>query len=401
MVNKEIINKILLTLFFPSFISGVATTNYFFLILILITIILNFKNFIKLIIIYQSYIKFFFVFYFILLISSLISDHVYHSLQSSLLYFAYILYVLSMIIIMTSDEKNPIFFLNVGILTFVLVCFDAFIEIYFGYNLFGNHSIPGRISGLFNDRWVIGSYLVRFLPILIGLFLININNFSSFQKTIIIFSFFLTSIIIIFSGERTAYLLFIIYLSLMIIYLIRKLKISHILFFSIFIILFLLLPFLFDENSDRMLNKIYFYLTNLNYHENQYLSLYKTGLNMFIKNPLLGIGPNNFRLSCSEEIYYLSEFSCSTHPHNIFIQLLAEVGILGTAMVYFVFLYFCKIMFFKIYNQKFNIYEFGLFSIISSVFINLWPLITSGNFFLSWNGFINFLPIIFYLFYKK
>ena len=36
-----------------------------------------------------------------------------------------------------------------------------------------------------------------------------------------------------------------------------------------------------------------------------------------------------FRKYCNNSEYKVSEFSCSTHPHNYSIQLLAETGILG------------------------------------------------------------------------
>ena len=60
-------------------------------------------------------------------------------------------------------------------------------------------------------------------------------------------------------------------------------------------------------------------------HFNHYLS----AIEMFKDNKLLGIGPKNFRKFCKDEKYFLNEFSCSTHPHNYYIQLLSETGIIG------------------------------------------------------------------------
>ena len=84
--------------------------------------------------------------------------------------------------------------------------------------------MPGRISGLFGDRWVIGSYLVRSLPILVGIFLINYYDFDNKIKNLIYLTLFISLIVIVFSGERKALLLLLLYLFLIFLYLLKKIK---------------------------------------------------------------------------------------------------------------------------------------------------------------------------------
>ncbi|NDE30166.1 MAG: DUF4293 family protein, partial [Flavobacteriia bacterium] len=54
----------------------------------------------------------------------------------------------------------------------------------------------------------------------------------------------------------------------------------------------------------------------------------------FINEPLLGIGPGNFRLMCpsfiTPDFAGLGLRDCYNHPHQFIIQLLAETGLLGT-----------------------------------------------------------------------
>ena len=49
---------------------------------------------------------------------------------------------------------------------------------------------------------------------------------------------------------------------------------------------------------------------------------------MFLSNPLFGVGPKNFRMLCNDEKYFVKH-GCSTHPHNTYVQLLSETGIVG------------------------------------------------------------------------
>ena len=72
----------------------------------------------------------------------------------------------------------------------------------------------------------------------------------------------------------------------------------------------------------------------------QHDSLFRTAYNMFKDQPIFGHGPKMFRIICKEEKYATGVTPCMTHPHNFYIQLLAETGIVGTTFVLFIFFTF-------------------------------------------------------------
>ena len=59
----------------------------------------------------------------------------------------------------------------------------------------------------------------------------------------------------------------------------------------------------------------------------QHDSLIRTAYKMFEDQPLLGHGPKMFRVICKDEKYAKGVSPCMTHPHNFYVQLLAETGI--------------------------------------------------------------------------
>ena len=115
--------------------------------------------------------------------------------------------------------------------------------------------------------------------------------------------------------------------------LLNKLKI-----FSLFI---LIIIFIFNYNnnfSDRLFNitkiNIKSFVIAKNNDKKNILSLSRVHddhylFQMFKDNILFGQGLKMFRIKCSEEKFNVGIFSCATHPHNIIIQFLAELGIVG------------------------------------------------------------------------
>ena len=53
------------------------------------------------------------------------------------------------------------------------------------------------------------------------------------------------------------------------------------------------------------------------------------GLMAFLEAPIFGIGTANYRDLCAGIMAGLDDFSCNNHPHNFYIQFLAETGLVG------------------------------------------------------------------------
>ena len=124
---------------------------------------------------------------------------------------------------------------------------------------------------------------------------------------------------------------------------------------------------------------------------------------MYLENKFLGVGVRNFRNLCSDKKYEISELSCSSHPHNTYIQILSETGIIGFLFLLLALSYFCiyvlKHLILKIRgNYYFNDFEI---CILSGIAIYLWPVIPTGNAFSNWLSIIMILNFPFLIWSRK
>ena len=130
---------------------------------------------------------------------------------------------------------------------------------------------------------------------------------------------------------------------------------------------------------------------------------------MFIDNKIIGIGPKNFRVRCQEPRYFKKDLkrsvsSCETHPHNTYLQLLTETGLVGFGFVIIIFLtivFYCfKHFFMKFFQKKIFFSDIQL-CLMVSIIISLWPLVPSGNFFGNWLAIIYYFPVGFLIFFLR
>ena len=95
----------------------------------------------------------------------------------------------------------------------------------------------------------------------------------------------------------------------------------------------------------------------------------------------------------SPKFLLLQKNACNTHPHNFYIQLLAEVGLVGFVFIFGLFIYLLYLLVIK--RKSFSYSEICM---LAGFFITLWPLTTNGNFFNNWINLISFYPLGFLLY---
>ena len=356
----------------------------------------------------DNFFKLFFIFWIYLLINSLLQYQNFDSLKISFFYIRFGLFVYATILILNENIKVlEYFFLSLLICFLILIC-DGFFQFFTEKNFFGFPLKEGpRVSSLFGDEQILGSYLSRLFPILFGLFLIFKNKFKdNIFYTSIISIFILSEALVFLSGERTAFFFMNLSIIFMFIFL-KNFKKTRLLAFTLSVVTII---FIIQNNpniKNRMINltieqmdlKSYFEKPSekkiiiFSSHHNDH---YQTAINMFYDNKFFGVGVKNFRKRCSDINYSVSEISCSTHPHNSYIQLLSETGLvgfmyLGILLSVFILIKF-KHMSLLFSKKKYLLNDFQI-CLMSAILITIWPFAPTGNFFNNWLSIIYYLPV--------
>jgi O-antigen ligase len=396
-----------LTVLIPIFlITGPFLSDLAVSIVAILFIINSIKN--KLVKYYKNIFFFFFIlFYLYLVISSLLSQHTLFSLKTSIFYIRYGIFALSTWYLLENNKKFAKYFFTILLFCFTSLIIDGFFQYIFGTNILGFELVNVyRVSSFFNEELILGSYISRLTPLLIGLFII-----LEIKKKYKIFFFIiliLSSAIIFLSGERSSffyYLITILYLGIFLNY--KNIKLCFAISFLLIILIVSLKPTSKTRILDETINQLNFNnfeTKNINYFSSVHTDHYISASKIFLDNIIIGSGPKTFRIVCQDQKYYINNNSCSTHPHHTYIQLLSETGIIGFLFVGSIFIYLFYISI-KAFIQKFFfnklIFSNFQFCMFISFFITLSPFTPSGNFFNNWLGIIYYIPIGFYLFYKK
>ena len=320
------------------------------------------------------------------------------------------------------------FFLSSLICT-SFVSFDVILQYITGVDLFGFKKIGNWSSGPFGDEFIAGSYLKNFSLFSLLFVFLNFKN-TNIKNSLLIFTitFHLTAMLV--SGNRMPVVLFLFGCFLLFLF------IKNIRFAIAVGVIFFVATFLFLEKNDETLKKNYavffseiniaklFNKTKIVKYENSsekkvnvvdsstavvdsspasvvllrhsgYSRVFKTAIIVWMEKPIFGFGLKSFRIKCWDILEKDNminsgpqDISCGNHPHNYYLEILSESGIVGFILIISFFIFLMRNYFYiikenyKTSNNKLII----LMPVIISVILEIWPLRSAGSFFTNTNA---------------
>ena len=417
-LNKYLDKKYLINLLIGvvpiSFIAGNLIINLNLILIVLITFIIFNKRFFD----YEFHLidKFLIILFLFCLLTGVInyfnSDQknifVEENFFKSLLFSRYLLFYFAIRIITEKKLFNFKFFFIICSTCVIFVCLDLVLQLVAGADIFGNPKTPYKLSGPFGSEQIAGSYLQRFgifLFFLIPFFI----NFKNKKNLIIVLSafFILVFFSILIAGNRMPIILFILMFIMLFLYEKKLRKFSLLFLFSslvTFFVIFKLSPQINDitQHFLKMTSQILIFLNDVLIKGNDpnitntYIKEFYSGYVTWKENSIIGGGINSFYLNCQKTLDY-----CASHPHNYYLEILSELGIIGFIISVIIFIKLFMIIGLKNYlSLNFNnnlIFPFALL-----FFAEIFPFKTSGSFFTTGNAtFIFFIIAIIVSLSKK
>ena len=325
------------------------------------------------------------ILYAYLIFNSFISINYKEGIFRNLGFLRFIIFFIAINLFFTISN-NQYKFLNFWSVIILIVVFDSFIEFSFGKNLlgYGDDIHADRIVSFFKDEPIVGAYLLGFNFIIVGYYFEKFYKQNLKLKLILFLILFTLVGCIIITGERSNGIKAIIGLM---IFLFLNNKISTKIKISTFLLSLVLVGLIISNSNylkvrygQQLFSQLFDNSQRDQFIENNlYLKLYKSGLAIFKDNPIFGVGNKNYRVITTKNIdtKINDKYVLNTHPHQIYIELLSEHGLVGSIILLSIFFYLIfKNL--KIIILSRNSIQLGCFTYL---IINFLPILPSGSFF--------------------
>ena len=292
----------------------------------------------------------------------------------------------------------------------VFVSLDIFLQFIYGKNILGYPEIDGRYGGVFGKEAIAGSYMQKLSMVAISTFFYlklkkEINN--------IILIILITVILgagILMTLDRMPFFIYIFSLLLLLI-LLKNFRKFIILGLSIIILFFAIM---YKNNNliqsrfepifeiTKIINLQINYLANrdqniINKNQDlkekisitgiEYFAVYDSAFYVFKDSFWIGSGTKSYYKKCHALTKNKQDLLCAPHPHNIYLEILINQGIIGfITFSFFLFLLFRKYLL-DIIKLRINKTDRLLKIIFLVILISeLWPLRSYGSIFQTVNG---------------
>lgn len=358
----------------------------------------------------------FFIFIFYVTLNSLIQQLDLKLFLKSFFLIRFPLFLLFPLLTNFKFEEINIYKKYFFFMPLIIFLVNMYSQLIFKHDIFGNifENDYQRISSFFGDEYVAGAYL--FFVFFIILFSIKKFDYKELFLLIIIY------LSIFFSGDRTPFININFCIFIYFIFNYKKIlsdkKIKS--YVLIFIIFFSSLFYLHLKNYikidafNKYQNTIKDIKNDLSNEKNEgnklgikrwaYYGMFYKSYVILENNLFFGSSYKTYRIECKnskyDERYYqltnnLEYGGCSTHPHNIYAEILSEQGVIGFILFLILILSLFKLSSFSLKTKYSNL----LFKIF--IFVHFFPLKPFGSFYTNFGLIMFSASIAFFLIFNQ
>jgi len=255
---------------------------------------------------------------------------------------------------------NIKFFFISSLICTIFLSLNIFSQHIIGFDAFGHEPFDGRYNGLFESEAIAGSYIQKFFLVsILSILLLKIKKKTKFILTIIATN--ILGLGVLLSLDRMPFIIYL-FSIIVLIALLKNFRLKFLI--SLILIIFI---FQFSFNNYQPVKNRYMSLSNefqlakiknifsfynkkeelsakINENEDynlsgDYLKIYVAAYKVFMENFFIGSGVKSFGFECNKlKENNKKNITCSTHPHNIYMEILVNQGIIGI-LIFIIFLF--------------------------------------------------------------
>ena len=326
----------------------------------------------------------------------------------SLLFLRYLLLYFVIRLLVEKDLINfKIILYSFAVLS-LFVSIDLIFQFYYEKDIFGFTSpYENKITGPFHTEAIAGGFVQKFSLFLFFSYIIfGVKHDLKIKIPVITLLIFISTTSIIFSGNRMPLILF--FFATFLIFLNNKTLKKYL--FHILILIFLMSSLTITTNaklknyynsfykSSKNIVGLYSYRLlgvgkDLNIDERPYyIHEFDAGFGTWKMNKYLGGGTRSFRYNCPKrEIKSEHErTTCNMHPHNYYLEILVDLGIVGIFLFFPIIVLAIKESYKSLQNNR---YKYIISPFFYIFIMEVFPIKSSGSFFTTNNSVIIFLTL--------
>ena len=329
-------------------------------------------------------------------------------ITKSLLFLRYLLLYFTIRLLIEKDLINfKIIFYSFAIIS-LFVSIDVIFQFYYGKDFFGFKSpYMYKTTGPFHTEAIAGGFIQKFSFFLFFCYFIFWRKHDlKIKIPVLTILFFISATAIVLSGNRMPLILF--FFGTFLIFLNNKTLKKYLIHILLLILLMSTLTISTNEKLKNYYNSFYKASKNmvflysyrlfdfgkdLNIDERPYyVHEFDSGIGTWKMNKYLGGGIKSFRYNCPKrEIESKHErTTCNMHPHNYYLEILVDLGIVGIFIFFPIVILTLKESYKTLRHHK---YKYIISPFFYIFVMEIFPIKSSGSFFTTNNSAIIFLTL--------
>ena len=315
-----------------------------------------------------TWIKWAFLFLFMILVSSQLSFFPKLSLLNGASWIRFPIFALAISIWLIKEKEILHMGLLLSFLSLIIIFFLMGLESLLTDKHIFTWPFRNPLNGPFIHRIGLIFYSISFI------ILFSNQRFKFTASLFIVISIFFS----LLSGHRVGTFNFFIIILIMTFW--PKLNLIKSMYVSLFSLTILCIFFLLNPMS---FERYFLDVVNLsNTSLQQYLGLWKTGINTFLDYFIIGVGPTNMQNYLEAGIIEnYDPFYNNEHPHNHYLQAFVETGIIGGSLYCTMLVYIFKEIYIKTKKIEYDLRNILIYASTISFICLFWPFSNTHDLF--------------------